>query len=108
MAAYSSNPGGMDEMYSDAEPAAKKPDDATEGEGATATIPKALLAGKDFKPGEEIVLRIVSIGEDDAVVEYAPPKGEEEPHDDSEMPPHDESAEGGGGGAPDEYASMME
>lgn len=109
MAAYS-NPGRDEGMYDDAEPAAKPAGESSEsqGESATATIPKALLAGKEFKPGDEIVLKIVSIGEDDAVVEYAPEKAEEtEPHDDSMMPPHDESAEGGGKG-PDEYASMME
>lgn len=37
----------------------------------TALIPKSLLAGKDFKPGEEIVFKIVHLYDDEVEIEYA-------------------------------------
>lgn len=40
-------------------------------ESATALIPKSLLAGKDFQPGDEVVLKVVHIFEDEVEVEYA-------------------------------------
>jgi len=46
-----------------------------EGDEPTALIPKALLAGKDFKPGEEVVLQIVRIHDDEVEVKYATEKG---------------------------------
>ena len=44
-------------------------------EGATGILPKSLMAGKDFKVGEEIVLQITRIGENDFEVKYASEKG---------------------------------
>lgn len=78
------------------------------GKGPVATIPKSLLAGKDFQPGEEIVFKIVSIQDDSVVIEYASEHGKEYGEDE-----HAEMGEGmEKGGAPmeggDRYASMME
>ena len=54
--------------------------DEQEEENPTALIPKSLLAGKKFEPGDEIVLEIVAIHGEEAEVKYAKEKSEEE-HD---------------------------
>ncbi len=67
----------------------------------TAELPKDVLGGKVFKPGEEVVLEIVEVRENSVLVKYASEKGDKE--------------EGGGyGGAeeptppkPGSMASMM-
>ncbi len=109
MAYGNSNPsgGGGGDMYSDAEPAAapapKDPDNDgdthEEGGGETALVPQSLCPG--MKPGEEMVVKIDSLTENDYVVSYAPEKGKGE----GEAPaaPPAESGEGGGS-----MASMME
>lgn len=96
------------DYYADAAPAEgaenQKP---SESDSNVATLPKQVLGGKEWKPGEEIVLKIVQVTDDGVVVEYAPEKGEEE------EPPHDEAAEqappepanpGGGGGMASMYS----
>lgn len=75
------NSGGSD-PYSDAVPSTETEKPTAEpqeekGEEATAVIPKALLAGKEWKPGDEIMLQIVQVNEDGAVVKYASEKGGE-------------------------------
>lgn len=50
---------------------------ATEG-GESALIPKSLLMGKDFNPGDEVVLKIVHVYEDEVEVQYATGKESEE------------------------------
>lgn len=55
----------------------EKPHNEDEG-GSTALIPKSLLAGKEFKVGEEVILKIVHMYEDEVEVEYAPEKPEGE------------------------------
>jgi hypothetical protein len=92
---------GASDPYADAAPAAPTEKPTAEpqeekGEEATAVIPKALLAGKDFKPGEEIMLEIVQLTEDGAVVKYASDKGGEEEAPPEEAPP------------PSEMQSMMQ
>lgn len=91
-------------MYSDASPqdpaGEGQEKEAKESEEPTALIPKSLLAGKDFKPGEEIVLQIVSMHENEVEVKYASEKGEEK--GESEMAPP--APQGGG----DEMAQMMQ
>lgn len=106
MATYP-NPKSGDEMYSDAEPAAEAPaeesSESQEGGEPEALLPKSILAGKDFKPGEEIVLQIVSVEGDSVRVKYASePEGEHpEPHAEGE-------GEGPGGPPADaEMESMM-
>lgn len=70
--------------YADAGPAEtpepQEPhDEKTEGEGEaqTAELPKTVLGGKDFKPGEEVVLEIVDVRENSVLVKYASEKGGE-------------------------------
>lgn len=82
-----------------------KTTEAKEGDSdsQTAVIPLAVLGGKQFKPGEEVVLQIVSMNEDGAVVKYAEGKGEEEEPPKEEAPPPAAApapggAPGGGGG----------
>ena len=73
---------------------------ATEG-GETALIPKSLLMGKEFNPGDEVVLKIVHIYEDEVEVQYASEEPEEKDHSpmmeaDEEMDKMAVSGEGGG------------
>jgi hypothetical protein len=48
-------------------------DEKTEEEGAgeSAMLPKSILAGKTFNPGDELVLKVVAIHGDEVEVEYA-------------------------------------
>lgn len=56
-------------------PPSPAPEKEDEG-GETALLPKSILAGKDFQPGEEVVLKVVHIYDDEVEVEYAPEKPE--------------------------------
>lgn len=82
---YSDNP-GPDEQPAMAQAEDRSPDG---DDGETAVLPKSILAGKDFKPGEEVVLKIVAIHDDSVEVAYAT--------DDEE---HKEGKEEPEGGAP--------
>jgi len=53
--------------------------------GETALIPKALLAGKEFKPGEEMVVEIVHVYEDEVEIKYASEKKREDKKPSSQM-----------------------
>lgn len=54
--------------------------DSEDANQTTAVLPKSILAGKDFKPGEEIVLEIVRMNEDSVEVKYASePKDDDKP-----------------------------
>lgn len=78
-------------MYTDAEPAVEQeapppeaqqpeapPKEETQEQGNVAELPKSVLGGKEFKPGDEVVLEIVQVGEESVVVKYATEgKGEE-------------------------------
>jgi len=94
-----------DDNYSDAAPqGGEQP--ANEGEGdeseyPRAVLPKSIMMGKDFKPGDEIVLKIDAIHDDEIEVSYAPAKESEQPKE-----PEDAPAEAPQGDA--EMASMME
>lgn len=80
---------GGDAAPSEAQAEPMEKPESEEGD-QTALIPKTLFAGKDFKVGDEIVLKIVHLYEDEAEVEYASePSKEEKPK--STM----EEAEGG-------------
>lgn len=63
---------------------AEKPSKPKDEYGETALIPKRLLAGKEFKPGEEIVLEIVKLHGEEVEVRYA--SEHKEPHDDATEP----------------------
>lgn len=67
-------------------------------EGVTAMLPKSILAGKEFKPGEEVVLKIVAMHDDQVEVTYATGKGGDEGGEYSESKPTGDA----------EMASMME
>lgn len=54
-------------------------EDTGESGSETALIPKSVLGGKEFKPGEEVVLKVTHVYEDEVAVEYAPEKPSEEP-----------------------------
>lgn len=56
-----------------APPEAEEPEAQEEGmdESQTAELPKSVLGGKDFKPGEEVVLQVVQVMEDSVLVKYA-------------------------------------
>lgn len=59
--------------------AAPKPEQEDEtGEAQTAELPKTVLGGKDFKPGEEVVLEVVQVMDDSVLVKYASEKGGKE------------------------------
>jgi hypothetical protein len=68
-----------DGMDSPKEPDAK-PDDANgkdDGE-QEAILPTAILQGKDFKVGDEVVLQITAMHDGQISVKYAPPKGKDD------------------------------
>ena len=93
---------GASDPYADAAPAEPTEKPTAEpkeekGEEATAVIPKALLAGKEWHPGDEIMLKIVQVNEDGAVVSYANEKGGEGEHAE-EAPPEQAEAPNPGGG----------
>lgn len=72
--------------YADAEPSTApdgppdkdtSPEKEEAGDAQTAEIPKGVLGGKDFKPGEEVVMQVVQVMEDSVLVKYASQKEEE-------------------------------
>jgi hypothetical protein len=105
--AYSNNPGPTADsgMYDDAGPSEKpiaEGEEQHEEGGTTAVLPKAILAGKKFNVGDEVVLRIDAFQGHEVVVSYAqekPEEGEEAPPERPPPPPP------GGGG--DEMGTMM-
>lgn len=64
------------------------------GLGVTALLPKTILAGKKFEPGEEVVLKIVHDYGDEIEVAYAPEKKEGEEDEET-----DEGEDEGGSGS---------
>ena len=105
MPAYG-NPGASGgDNYDDA--AANEPSEKTAGgeseeteESPRGLLPKSILMGKEFKPGDEIVLKIDAIHDDEVEVSYAPEKSEA--HSESEEYPMEKPA------GDSEMASMME
>lgn len=100
---YDSNTGGGDDLYADAAPpAAQKPGSEESGDqGITALLPKNICPG--MEPGDEMVLKIVRVHDDQYEVAYAPePKDEEEEKEPTrEIPSSAPAPEG-------DMASMME
>ena len=105
--------GGADEdLYSDGadtgdeSKAESKPEEGQEDDATEAVLPKSILAGKHFDVGDEVVLKITGIHDEQVSVKYAPAKegdedeGEEggEESGKSEMP-----AMGGGEGPHSDY-----
>jgi hypothetical protein len=58
-------------------------DDQMEGE--TALLPASILGGKEFSPGEEVVLKIVAMHDDQVEVAYASDSGKGDEDKGSEM-----------------------
>jgi len=58
-----------------------------------AMLPKSICPGMDFKPGDEIVLRVTDVRGDMLEVEYMPEHSDDESHemtpDEMENPPKD-------------------
>lgn len=61
-------------------PAEESTESGETGESFTAFLPKEITAGKTFKPGDEIVLKITEIDPDtgELAVQYAPDKHQEQ------------------------------
>lgn len=78
---YYSNP-GTEEAGSDSPPANNQADseDTETAEEQTALLPKTILGGKKFEVGDEVVLKIVSMYDDEVEVVYATGDEEETPN----------------------------
>ncbi len=67
------------DLYDDAPMADEKPmggEDKEKGGETTALLPKSILAGKKFDVGDEVILKIVAMHDEEIEVEYS----YEEPH----------------------------
>ena len=81
-------PSGMDDGGGDDAPEGQ-PEEKEMG-SETALIPKTLLAGKEFNPGDELVLKIVAMHGDEVEVAYATEeKDEHEGMDERQSGMHD-------------------
>lgn len=70
-----------DDLYADAGMSEKAPmsENREESSSPTAVLPKEILMGKTFEPGDSVILRIEEIGDDSIVVSYdTSAKGSEE------------------------------
>ena len=70
----------------------EQPKEDKGGGGASATLPKSLLMGKSFEVGDELVLRVTAVHDDQVVVENASekPAAEETKEETPETPPETE------------------
>lgn len=98
-------PGETSDLYTDetAAPTPEAPEEEMAEEEApeedsspTAELPKSVLGGKEFKPGEEVVLKVVQVMENSVLVQYAT-EDEGEGEGEYAAPPEEMA---GGGGAP--------
>lgn len=82
------------------EGSAAKPEGETKSEdqGPTALVPKSLLGGKDFQPGEEVVFKIVALRGDEVEIAYATEKPEAKPAGPTADEEIDQMASAGPGG----------
>jgi len=85
----------MDDDYYDEGADTKK--DVEEDVSSTALLPKSILLGKTFNVGDEVVLKITGIHDDEVQVEYASGEDtkepEKEPEPDMEQPDKGEDLE---------------
>lgn len=72
---YSDNPGPAEDS-SMAEAGQAEGKSAHGDDGETAVLPKSILAGKHFDPGDEVVLKVVAIHDDSVEVAYATGEGD--------------------------------
>lgn len=91
--AYGSNPGNSGpsgDYFDDGNTAGPAEEKEEHAKGETAIVPKSLMAGKDFKVGEEIVFKITAIHENDFEVEYS--YGDDKEHEGGKEEPAMEPA----------------
>lgn len=69
--------GTPDSGMNDSQPSPKDDESEMDGEETT-IIPKSVTGGKDFQVGDEIVLEVVAIYEDELSVRYASSKEEKD------------------------------
>lgn len=97
----------MNDYYADAAPppegAAPEAKSDTSSDSNVATIPKSVLGGKEFQPGQEVVLKVEKVMEDSVLVSYASEEKPEEQEQPQEAPPAQAPGPGGGG-----MSSLME
>lgn len=117
MAAYGNNPGPESDYYSDEATSPSRAEEAEKEGGEegepTDIISKSLLAGKTFKPGDEVIFKIVRfVGDDQVQIKYS--YGDEEGSEEEEAgeSPEEEAKEKAGKGMPtgemdSEMSSMM-
>lgn len=105
MAYDNPGPGGDESLYDGPSPKGKEPESEDSGQ-KTYVLPKAVFEGKEFEPGDELVLRIVSMDAGQIEVTYAPAK-EQEKGDGQEAMAQAPAGGSEGGGGPG-YSSMME
>jgi len=96
--------GESEDLFNDG-PSSTPKDMQKDGDQEEGLLPKSLMAGKDFKPGQEIVLEITGVQEKTFSVRYASEKGDKAKDESSEMPEKETADMGGGGGS--ESESMM-
>jgi len=92
---------GGEDNYGDAAMPASASKSDPESEGATALLPKSIFPG--MEPGDELVLKITRVHDDQYEVEYSAA-----PEEDEEVPAEEPEAAPGAPPAGDEMASMME
>lgn len=95
----------MPQAQSAAPQSESEPEMEDQGDSETAVLPKSVLGGKEFKPGDEVVLEVTQVNEDSVVVRYA--SGEDESGEEGGEyggPPEGAGPPAGAGG----MASMME
>lgn len=106
MPAYGNPGGSAPDPYTDATTEEAAPEEAAApeeetGNEPTAELPKSVLGGKEFKPGEEVVLQVVQVMDNSVLVKYASEEGGE--YGESEEAAPAEPPSGGEGG----MGSMM-
>lgn len=81
----SSGASGDEDLYSDgpaegtpAEEAAESKEEENKEDSVEAVLPKSILGGKKFDVGDEVVLKITAMHDDQISVAYAPTKGKDE------------------------------
>jgi len=98
-----SAPATGEDLYSDgadeAKPEAKAEDARDEGGDDTteAVLPKSILGGKTFNVGDEVVLKVTAIHDNQISVAYAPAKPDGKEPDADEAKADMPSGMGGGG-----------
>src|SRR5262245_6620319 len=73
------NPGPGDDSFADAEApqSTRDTEEKSDEMGQTTLVPKSICPGMEFKPGEEMVLRVKRVLEDSYEMEYAPKESKE-------------------------------